>query len=102
MPGSFLTDDLNQLFSTDEFGTTAVWNGVSIPGVIFDDESIEATMGEGTVMILSQPKITGRSADFEGVALDDALLCNGETFTIKNWKPDGTGMIEIFLSRDSQ
>jgi len=99
MPGSFLTDDLPVLFASTEFGeATATYEGSSVMG-IFDDEDVEVEMGEGIGEIIAQPMFTGRTSDFSGIARDQSMTVQGETFTIKNWKVDGTGMIEIYLRR---
>lgn len=102
MAASFLKTDLDEIFSDDVFGNTGgvVWNGVTVEDAIFDDESIEAQMGEGVAEIIPQPRIMGKTADFDGIDTDDPVQVKGETFYVKNWVPDGTGVIEIFLTRD--
>jgi len=99
MPGQFITDDLSVLFASSEFGeATATYEGSSVMG-IFDDEDVEAQMGEGVAEIIPQPMFTGRTSDFSGIARDQTMVIQSETFRIKNWKQDGTGMIEVFLER---
>ena len=95
MSADFLTDDLDVILSDDVFGHKGgvTWNGVSVPDAIFDDESIEVQMGEGVAEIIEQPIITGKTKDFTGIDTDDPILVNGETFAVKNWKVDGTGVI---------
>lgn len=102
MTAKFLEDDLDEIFSDTVFGNTGgvTWNGVVIADAIFDDESIEAQMGEGPAEIIPQPMITGKTKDFIGIDTDDPIQVNSETFYVKNWKPDGTGVIEIFLTRE--
>ena len=104
MSADFLIDDLDVIFSEDVFGNTGgvTWNGVLVKDAIFDDESIEAQMGEGVAEIIEQPMITGKAKDFIGIDTDDPILVNGETFAVKNWKVDGTGVIEIFLTRNPE
>ena len=52
--------------------------------------------------------ITGKEHDFPGIETDDpvSILKDGETtpetFIVTNWKVDGTGVIEIFLTRKPQ
>ena len=103
MSASFLKDDLDGIFNAREFGVTGgcVWNGVRIENVIFDDEDVEVVMGEGVAEIIPQPTLTGKTSDFSGIRDGDSIQVSGETFTIKNWKKDGTGVIEIYLVRNS-
>ncbi len=102
MAASFIKNDLCVILSQKDFGNTGgiKWNGVDIEDVIFDDEDIEVQMGEGVAEIVPRPMLTGKTSDFIGILEDDAIQVNGETFTVKNWEKDGTGVIEIFLSRD--
>lgn len=101
MAASFLQDDIDTILDVKTFGVTGgcVWKGVSIENVIFDDEDIEITMGEGVAEIIPQPMLTAKTSDFDGIAEGDAVQVSGETFKIRNWKKDGTGVIEIFLER---
>jgi len=99
MTGQFITDDLSVLFASSEFGeANATYQGSPVMG-IFDDEDVEVQMGEGVAEIISQPMFTGRSVDFSDIARGQAIAAGGETFRIKNWKADGTGVIEIYLER---
>lgn len=101
MSASFLKDDIDTILDDGVFGATGgcVWNGVKIDHVIFDDEDVEVTMGEGVAEIIPQPMLTGKTSDFSGIADGDSIRVLGETFRVKNWKKDGTGVIEIFLVR---
>lgn len=99
MPGQFITGDIDALFVSLEFGeATATYQGSPVVG-IFDDEDIEAQMGEGVTEIIHQPTFTGKSADFSGISDGHTMVIIGETFRVKNWKDDGTGVIEVFLER---
>jgi hypothetical protein len=104
MPASFINDDLGLFFDGKDFGETetVLWNGVVVENVIFDDEDVEVSMGEGVGEIVPQPTLTGRTDDFTGIRTDDPVTIRGESFTVKNWKNDGTGMIEIFLTRENE
>ena len=101
MTGKFLLDDLDAVFDIKDFAHDGgvVWNGVKITDVIFDDEDIEVETGQGVGEIVKQPMLTGRASDFQGLSDGDSILISGSTFTVKNWKDDATGVIEIFLSR---
>ena len=101
MPGSFIEDDIVTMFASSEFGEadgSIVFKGTPIAG-IFDDEDIEAVMGEGVTEIIAQPMITALESDFAGLDYDDPVTVRGETFKVSNWKRDGTGQIDVFLKR---
>jgi hypothetical protein len=104
MVASFITGDLNKLLASSDFSEASgdvLYNGVVVEG-IFDDEDVEVGMGEGPTEIVAQPMFTGSSDDFVGIADNDVLTVRGEDFRISNWKDDGTGMIEVYLRRESQ
>ena len=90
-----LDADLDAIFSTDDFGETVTLNGVEIVGH-FDDEDIEANMGEGPTQIVAQPKFTCKLLDVEE---DQILMRGAERFIVRNWKRDGVGVIILFLER---
>jgi hypothetical protein len=100
MPMPCLTTDLTAVFSDDAFGETAGsvrWRGVVIKGAIFDDEDIDVALGEGVGEIQHQAVLSGPSAQFPGIADGDPVIVRGRSFRVKNWKDDGTGVIDIWL-----
>lgn len=101
MPAKFLEDDMDVVFSSKDFGVEGgcTWNGVVIADVIFDDMDVEVVIGEGVAEIVKQPMLTGKTSDFPSIRMDDTILVGTETFTVKNFVRDGTGMIEIYLNR---
>lgn len=101
MSASFLTGDLDVILDNKVFGVTngCVWKGVTITNVIFDDEDIEVFLGEGVPEIVPQPTLMGKLSDFPGIDTGDAVTVSGVSYTVKNWKNDGTGMIQIFLNK---
>ena len=100
MSADFLINDLDVILDRKVFGHVAVaWKGAAIEDVIFDDEDVEVTMGEGHGEIVQQPTLTGKTKDFIGILFKDAVTVGTENFRIKNWKKDGTGVIEIYLER---
>lgn len=104
MPGDFLQNDLSVFFNSSEFGEeqgTVLWNGVEIPGAIFDNEDIEVSLGEGVGEIIRQPIIMAPSSDFQGVARNDPIRVGQSLFIVKNFKDDGTGVITIYLENDN-
>ena len=99
MVASFLTNDLVSIFSENVFAESVIWKGVTVPGCIYDDEDVEVGIGEGVAEIIPQPMLTARSTSFAGIADGDPIIVRGVTMTVKNWKDDGTGVIEIYLNR---
>lgn len=103
MVAKFIKDDIRKITTPKEFGVDGgvVWNGVAISNVIFDDEDIEVQTGEGEAFIMERPTMVGSADDFTGIAANDPITCNGVTYWVRNWMRDGTGQIEIFLSKTS-
>ena len=94
-----LDTDLDVIFGTADFGEIVTLNGVQITGH-FDDEDIEASMGEGPTQIVPQPKFTCKASLVPDLDEDQTLVReNSATFTVKNWKNDGVGVIIIYLER---
>lgn len=110
MPADFIINDMDTMFSDDVFGETKLsvtWFNLddqgntvsthSVPYCIFDDEDVQAEMGEGVAEIVSQPTITGKENDFSTIKEDDKVTVRGQDYFVKNTEKDGTGMIEIYL-----
>lgn len=98
MPGAFLISDLAAVFNEREFGeATVVIDGVIVPGAIFDNEDIEVQMGEGVGQIVHQPMITCPIGLLHPLASNQVVTVAGSAFRVKNWKDDGTGVVEIYL-----
>lgn len=98
MPGSFIQNDLNVMLVSSDFGETgATYNSAPVAG-IFDDDDIEATLGEGVSQIIAQPTFTGKTTDFPSIADGDTLVIRGETFKVKNWKREDV-IITLYLER---
>ena len=100
---SAIADDLATILSTDDFGEVATYtpSGGSASSVtgIFDDEDIE--VGDGEVSrLVHQTKFQCKSTDVTGIAEGDALVVRTVAYTIEYFKDDGTGVIDLFLSKD--
>jgi hypothetical protein len=94
-----LDSDLAVIFGTDDFGEVVVLDGVQITGH-FDDEDIEANMGEGPTQIVPQPKFTCPSSAVPDLEEDQVLVrASSRNYLVKNWKNDGVGVIIIYLER---
>lgn len=101
MVSSVFPRDLGALFASSDFGEAdgdIVYKGNSIEG-IFDDEDVEFQLGEGVPEIHHQIMVTAKSADFPNIADGDILTIRGNPHIIRNWKDDGTGVIEVFLEK---
>lgn len=101
MVSPIFSRDIGALLASSDFGEASgdvVYNGSVIDG-IFDDEDVEFQLGEGVPEIHHQCVFTGRSADFTCIAEGDVLTIRGTVFIIRNWKDDGTGMIEVFMEK---
>jgi hypothetical protein len=88
------TEDLSPFFDTDEFAVSALWNGTTTVPVIFDN-----AYDEGIGMAALLPIVTGKAADFPGVAAGQTLLINGVTYKIDTPQPDGTGLVTLILKK---
>lgn len=102
MAGAFLTDDLTSVFNANDFGENAgvvTWKGAAINHVIFDDADVETLDEDNGVILEHQAMLTGRTSDFAGIARGDAVVARSVSYTVRYWKDDGTGVIEIFLQK---
>lgn len=102
MAGSFIANDLATIFASSDFGEAE--NSVTLAGVtirygIFDDGDIDVQMGEGVAQIVPQPMFTCPSSQVPNIADGQIMVIRTESFTVKNWKNDGTGIITIYLER---
>ncbi len=98
-----LTDDLDTIFSTDDFAidvtfTPAGGSAVTING-IFDDEDVEVEQGDEMV-IIHQTKLTCPKSYVLGVANGDAITANSVAYTVRFIKDDGWDVYELFLEKN--
>ena len=99
MPGAFITNDLDTMFASSEFGEATgdlLYQGNPIPG-IFDNEEVEAQNGEGEIILIKHPTITVKTSDVTGIQKDDAVVVNGTSYTVSYWMDDGTGVTTVNL-----
>lgn len=103
MPMSCLETDLDAVFASSDFGEAdgAVRNGDTANPIsgIFDDEDVETQNGEGITVLVPQTTFTCASSKVPGLADGDTLLVRAKLYTIRFWKNDGTGVVEIHLER---
>lgn len=102
MPMRCLTDDLEAVFASSDFGEadgTVLFKGDPVKGAIFDDEDVEIQTGEGSAEIGHQCVLTAPSCEFPDIAENDPVTVRGVTYRVKFWMDDGTGVIEIHMVR---
>lgn len=81
-----------------DFGVTVTHGAGSSFVGIFDAGYELVNLGEVGVTS-AQPRLTGRTADVEGIALLTTLTVDGVAYTLQEQQPDGTGMTVLLLSR---
>jgi hypothetical protein len=67
---------------------------------IFDDSFIDAATGE-TVLDTTQPRITCKEADAEGIPREAMMTIRGKAYSVTRIQPDGTGFTIIQLAHES-
>ncbi len=90
--------------SADDFGVTASYTptGGSASNVkgIFDNEYFETDAGGEVAFALQQPMFHCRTADVSSAAEGDAITINAVAYTVRNVRPDGTGMTMLILEEN--
>lgn len=88
-------ENLVPLFDPAVFAVSATVNGASV-NVIFDDADANALDIAGT-----QPQITCRVVDSASwtVGMNVTGLPNGSTYKIRDFRPDGTGVVVVMLEQ---
>lgn len=100
MVGSFIKNDLKSTMSPREFGETSVtWRGIPLTYAIFDDEDVEIETGDGVKEIYNQAILTTLSDHVTGIASGDPIVIDSTPYSVRSWKDDGTGLIEIYLEK---
>lgn len=101
MPMRSITDDLDALFSADDFGVSegsAIYKGNPISGIL-DDEDVEVTEADQTV-ISHQIVFSTSTSQVPGLVPNDLLTIDGNEYKIEFWKDDGDGQIDLYLSEN--
>lgn len=84
-------EDLADFFDTEELAVEATFNSNTID-VIFDQAYVEGLDVSG-----NSPVIRGVESDFLGIAQGAAITVNSTNYTVDDFQPDGTGLIQIIL-----
>lgn len=103
MPMSCLETDLDTVFASSDFGEAsgAVRNGDTANPIsgIFDDEDVESVNGEGVTILVPQVTFTCASSKIPNPTEGDLFLIRSVQYTLRFWKDDGAGMIELHFER---
>tara|TARA_Y100000310_G_scaffold115431_3_gene113978 strand:- start:640 stop:960 length:321 start_codon:yes stop_codon:yes gene_type:complete len=103
MPLTCLETDLDAVFASSDFGEAdgAVRNGDTANPIlgIFDDEDVESQNGEGMTVLIPQVTFTCASSKVPDPVEGDTFLIRSVLYTLRFWKDDGVGTIELFFER---
>lgn len=99
-----LTSDLASILSVDEFAVAATYRranamGDSTVNGIFDNETIPVESGGFVPVHDEQPRFTCRTTDLPYLSDEDEIIVSGNTFNIRAWVHDGTGMTVLQLEK---
>ena len=98
MPGSFITNDLEDMLLTSEFASSATYNGTAI-SVILDTEYLTVTDAGGTVGFESAtPVVYAREVDVSTATQGDRVHVGSQRYAVDQVEPDGTGMVLLRLT----
>jgi hypothetical protein len=78
----------------EALGEVVTIDGSSIHAV-FDNDYLEALEGPGASV--SEPTITARTVDLEGVERGSVVLVGNSTYRVREREPDGTGITLLRL-----
>lgn len=98
------TEDLDQFFDADEFATEVVIDpgGPSestISGIFDAEAEVIDVESEGLTGTVDAPRVTCRSSDLAGVVQGTTVQVDGETYSVHDPRPDGTGVTVLWLHR---
>jgi hypothetical protein len=94
-----ITNDIDLFLRTSEFAKTAIYNGIQVINVIFDNESVGVDLGPETVETLA-PQALCKTSDIPSVRHGDTLKIDDVTYKVIGAEPDGTGLTKVMLSKD--
>lgn len=97
-----LERDLDVFLNATEFGTAALYNGVSIvvdfrskSDVIFDGRGDGIHEASGEV-----PSCYCKVGDIDGIAVGDLITVDGTAYYVLDIDPPSGGLQKIYLSKD--
>lgn len=89
-----LVEDLSAFFKVSDFGTAALYNGVTTVNGIFDAAYAEPL---GNIAEGYSPVFTCALASIPAVVHGHTLLINAKTYLVRGVEPDGTGVVLLRL-----
>lgn len=89
----FIEDDLDSFLDTEEFADTVTVGGIAV-AAIFSERYVEVNLGS-TPYSGFKPTLFGKESDFTYGA---AVVAEGDSFTIVDIQPDGTGFAVAVLT----
>jgi len=97
-------DDLTQMFSVDEHGTSISYRRVKGMGDstilgIFDNETIPVDAGGFATVHDEQPRFTCRTSDVPYIASEDEMVISSVSYYVRAWEHDGTGVTVVHLEK---
>lgn len=93
MPVETAADRLT-FFNTEEFGVTATVGAATFPGIL-DNEYVDTFDVTGTVPVFI---CDSSSVTLNNITRGISITINSTVYTVRNIKPDGTGMSVLVLS----
>ena len=95
------TENLDQFFSTDDFGVTAIFtlsnSTTRSVNVIFDTPTQSINIYE-TEIEADAPFLRCKTADVAGIKTNDTVVISGTSYTVKKkTQDDGTGVSLVYL-----
>lgn len=103
MPMRCLETDLDAIFASSDFGEADGAIRASDPNNpisgIFDDEDVETQNGEGVTVLVPQTMFTCASSKVPDLSDDEVFTIRSVNYTLRYWKDDGAGTVELFFER---
>lgn len=85
-------EDMTVFLDTSDFAVAATVGGVAVPGIF--DAAYAAALGYAAG---TSPQLLVASASVPSVAVGDAVVTGGASYTVAAIEPDGTGMTLLRL-----
>jgi len=96
MAGAFLTDDLSDLFQTDDFASAATFGGSTI-NVILDREYLGVDVGGEVQVESNSPVCYVATSDVAAAVHGSTIAIGGVTYTVIGREDDNTGVTMLRL-----
>ncbi len=97
MPGKFILDDLSAVFSTADFATAAIVDGIHTVNGIFENPSEEIGLQEERTAMMQASKFICPTSS--PVVIGSELVIDDVVYQAKTPDYDGTGVTTWYLKR---